>query len=34
MARGRLITFEGPEGAGKSTQAALLISKLKRAGSR
>ena len=32
MARGRLITFEGPEGAGKSTQAALLISKLEARG--
>lgn len=30
--RGRLITFEGPEGAGKSTQAALLISKLEASG--
>ena len=32
MARGKLITFEGPEGAGKSTQAALLISKLESRG--
>ena len=32
MARGRLITFEGPEGAGKSTQAAMLISKLEARG--
>ena len=32
MTRGRLITFEGPEGAGKSTQAALLISKLEARG--
>ena len=30
--RGRLITFEGPEGAGKSTQAAMLISKLEARG--
>lgn len=28
MERGKLITFEGPEGAGKSTQAAMLIAKL------
>ena len=28
MTRGKLITLEGPEGAGKSTQAAMLISKL------
>lgn len=28
MKKGRLITFEGPEGAGKSTQAAMLIAKL------
>lgn len=28
MAKGRLITFEGPEGAGKSTQAAMLIARL------
>ena len=28
MSRGKLITFEGPEGAGKSTQAAMLIAKL------
>ncbi len=32
MNRGRLITFEGPEGAGKSTQAAMLISKLEARG--
>ncbi|HAL92185.1 MAG TPA: dTMP kinase [Verrucomicrobia bacterium] len=32
MARGRLITFEGPEGAGKSTQAAMLISRLEARG--
>ena len=32
MKRGRLITFEGPEGAGKSTQAAMLISKLEARG--
>lgn len=32
MSRGRLITFEGPEGAGKSTQAAMLISKLEARG--
>ena len=32
MAKGRLITFEGPEGAGKSTQAAMLIAKLEQHG--
>ncbi len=32
MGRGRLITFEGPEGAGKSTQAAMLIAKLEARG--
>lgn len=32
MERGKLITFEGPEGAGKSTQAALLIAKLEARG--
>ncbi len=32
MSRGRLITFEGPEGAGKSTQAAMLIAKLESKG--
>ena len=32
MSRGRLITFEGPEGAGKSTQAAMLISRLEARG--
>ena len=32
MAKGRLITFEGPEGAGKSTQAAMLIAKLEARG--
>jgi len=30
--RGKLITFEGPEGAGKSTQAAMLIAKLEARG--
>jgi dTMP kinase len=32
MAEGKLITFEGPEGAGKSTQAAMLIAKLEAQG--
>ena len=32
MNKGRLITFEGPEGAGKSTQAAMLIAKLEARG--
>ena len=32
MERGKLITFEGPEGAGKSTQAAMLIAKLEARG--
>lgn len=32
MTRGKLITLEGPEGAGKSTQAAMLISKLEARG--
>ncbi len=32
MSKGRLITFEGPEGAGKSTQAAMLISRLEARG--
>lgn len=32
MARGRLITFEGPEGGGKSTQAGMLIGKLEERG--
>lgn len=32
MVRGKLITFEGPEGAGKSTQAAMLIAKLEARG--
>ena len=32
MAKGKLITFEGPEGAGKSTQAAMLIAKLEARG--
>jgi len=32
MAKGKLITFEGPEGAGKSTQAAMLIKRLEEAG--
>ncbi len=32
MARGRLITIEGGEGAGKSTQTALLAAALERAG--
>jgi len=32
MSKGRLITFEGPEGAGKSTQASMLITKLEERG--
>jgi dTMP kinase len=32
MSKGRLITFEGPEGAGKSTQAAMLITRLEARG--
>lgn len=32
MTRGRFITLEGPEGAGKSTQAAMLISRLESRG--
>jgi dTMP kinase len=32
MSKGRLITFEGPEGAGKSTQASMLITKLEEQG--
>ncbi|MDR0994191.1 MAG: dTMP kinase [Verrucomicrobiota bacterium] len=32
MKKGKLITFEGPEGAGKSTQAAMLIAKLEAKG--
>ena len=32
MTRGKFITLEGPEGAGKSTQAAMLISKLEARG--
>lgn len=32
MSKGKLITFEGPEGAGKSTQAAMLISRLEARG--
>ena len=32
MSQGKLITFEGPEGAGKSTQAAMLITRLEARG--
>jgi dTMP kinase len=32
MRKGKLITFEGPEGAGKSTQAAMLITRLEARG--
>lgn len=32
QARGKFLTFEGPEGAGKSTQAAMLIKKLEERG--
>ena len=32
MAKGKLITFEGPEGAGTSTQAAMLIARLEARG--
>ncbi len=32
MSRGKFITLEGPEGAGKSTQAAMLISRLEARG--